>query len=182
MPPDRYRTIVVDPPWPQPRPGGPWKTGFGGNPGALPYRSMPLSEIEGLPIEDLSELDAHLYVWTTNSFIERTYGLVRSWGFKPSATLVWAKTPRGLGPGGTFAVTTEFVVFATRGALAPLQRGHTTWWNWKRGVHSAKPDAFLDEVERVSPGPYVELFARRARFGWDYWGDQSLGTAEMPDA
>lgn len=35
-------------------------------------------------------------------------------------------------------------------------------------------------VERVSPGPYLELFARRARFGWDYWGDQSLGTAEMP--
>lgn len=37
-------------------------------------------------------------------------------------------------------------------------------------------------VERVSPGPYVELFARRARFGWDYWGDQSLGTATMPES
>jgi hypothetical protein len=46
-------------------------------------------------------------------------------------------------------------------------------------VHSAKPDAALDLIEQVSPGPYVELFARRARFGWDYWGDQSLGTATM---
>jgi N6-adenosine-specific RNA methylase IME4 len=45
--------------------------------------------------------------------------------------------------------------------------------------HSAKPEAFLDLVSRSAPGPYVEMFARRARFGWDYWGDQSLGTAEM---
>jgi N6-adenosine-specific RNA methylase IME4 len=46
-------------------------------------------------------------------------------------------------------------------------------------AHSRKPDAWLDLIERVSPGPYVELFARRARFGWDYWGDESLGTAEL---
>jgi N6-adenosine-specific RNA methylase IME4 len=49
----------------------------------------------------------------------------------------------------------------------------------KAGSHSSKPEVFLDLVERVAPGPYLEMFARRARFGWDYWGDQSLGTAEM---
>jgi N6-adenosine-specific RNA methylase IME4 len=59
------------------------------------------------------------------------------------------------------------------------ERCPTRWFEWPRAEHSAKPDAFLDLVEQVSPGPYVELFARRARFGWDYWGDQSLGTAEM---
>jgi hypothetical protein len=45
--------------------------------------------------------------------------------------------------------------------------------------HSAKPECFLDHIEASCPGPYLELFARRARFGWDYWGDESLGTAEM---
>lgn len=55
----------------------------------------------------------------------------------------------------------------------------TRWWSWPRGKHSAKPDAFLDIVEQVSPGPYVELFARRDRLGWDTWGNESLGTAEM---
>ena len=55
----------------------------------------------------------------------------------------------------------------------------TRWFQWPRGPHSAKPEAFLDLVEQVSAGPYVELFARRARFGWDYWGDESLGTAEL---
>jgi len=49
-------------------------------------------------------------------------------------------------------------------------RVNTTWWEWKRGRHSAKPPAFLDVVEAASPGPYVELFARAPRLGWDAWG------------
>jgi N6-adenosine-specific RNA methylase IME4 len=58
----------------------------------------------------------------------------------------------------------------------------TRWFQWPRSVHSAKPEAFLDLVEQVSPGPYAELFARRDRLGWDTWGDESLGTAELPPA
>jgi N6-adenosine-specific RNA methylase IME4 len=55
-----------------------------------------------------------------------------------------------------------------------------THFLWPRLPHSVKPDAFYDLVESVSPGPYVELFARRARLGdWSYWGNESLGTAEM---
>jgi N6-adenosine-specific RNA methylase IME4 len=46
-------------------------------------------------------------------------------------------------------------------------------------IHSAKPDGALDLVEQASPGPYLEMFARRARFGWDYWGDESLETATV---
>jgi N6-adenosine-specific RNA methylase IME4 len=48
-----------------------------------------------------------------------------------------------------------------------------------RLAHSQKPEAFLDLIERVSPGPYVELFARRDRLGWDTWGNEALGTAEL---
>jgi N6-adenosine-specific RNA methylase IME4 len=57
-----------------------------------------------------------------------------------------------------------------------------TWYTAPRREHSAKPDLFIDLIERMSPGPYVELFARRARFGWDTWGDQSLGTAALSEA
>lgn len=53
------------------------------------------------------------------------------------------------------------------------------WWQWPRGAHSAKPEAFLDLVEQVSPAPRLELFARRARFGWDYAGNESLGTVKL---
>lgn len=62
-----------------------------------------------------------------------------------------------------------------------VNRCDTRWWEWPRGKHSEKPEAFLDLVEQVSPAPRVELFARRDRLGWDTWGDESLGTAEMPE-
>jgi N6-adenosine-specific RNA methylase IME4 len=65
------------------------------------------------------------------------------------------------------------------GARTNRERTESAWFEWPKQAHSQKPEAFLDLVERVSPGPYLEMFARRARFGWDYWGDQSLGTAEL---
>jgi N6-adenosine-specific RNA methylase IME4 len=62
-----------------------------------------------------------------------------------------------------------------RPAIAPPPKGEIprvdrNWWQWKRGPHSAKPPAFLDLVEQVSPAPRVELFARAQRLGWDSWG------------
>lgn len=191
----RYRTIVADPPW-QHAAGGPRTASAKWNPKAVghrphaPYETLAVPDIAALPVGAMAEGDAHLYLWTTNAFVRDAYTVAEAWGFTPSTLLTWCKAPRGLGPGGAFAVTTEFVLFARRGSLAPLRRMDSTWWQWKRpyapagassaGLHSAKPEAFLDHVEQVSPGPYVELFARRARFGWDYWGDQSLSTAEMP--
>lgn len=212
MPLDRqldylYRTIVVDPPWPMPETGkttrgetdskgvytakggrqvdGTWWGKHRGGSVKLPYSTMTLEEIGALPIGDLAEPDAHLYVWTTNRFLEETYDLTRGWGFRPAQLLTWCKPPMGVGFGGAFTVTTEFVLFARRGTLAHARRQDSSWWKWSRVYenghikHSAKPDAFLDLVEQVSPEPRLEMFARRARFGWDYWGDESLGTAEV---
>jgi N6-adenosine-specific RNA methylase IME4 len=58
-------------------------------------------------------------------------------------------------------------------------RNDTSWFTWPRGPHSVKPDAFLDLVEQVSPGPYLELFARRQRLGWDTWGDEALNHVNL---
>lgn len=170
-----YRTIVVDPPWRVHQPPI-WTTGK--NRG-LPYATLTLDEIRGLPVPDAADTDCHLYVWTINRYVEATYGLVRHWGFAPSTLLVWCKNPIGLGVGGAYALTAEYVLFARKGRGAFEQREPTCWWNWQRGGHSAKPEAFLDIVERVSPAPRLEMFARRARFGWDYWGDESLETVEL---
>lgn len=62
---------------------------------------------------------------------------------------------------------------------SPLNRAPGRWFQWKRGAHSAKPEAFIDMVEQVSPPPYVELFARRHRLGWDVWGNESANTATL---
>jgi N6-adenosine-specific RNA methylase IME4 len=140
---------------------------------------MSLPRIRALPVEAMADEDAHLYIWTINRYVERTYDLARAWGFKPSTLLTWCKPRKGLGVGGAYALNTEHILFARRGCDCVQRREGATWFQWPRGEHSDKPDGFLDVVEQVSPGPYLELFARRARFGWDYAGDGSLGTVEL---
>ena len=173
----RYRTVVVDPPWQVHQPPE-WNYGSpGGKPNRpVPYPTMSLEQIETLPVDELAEADAHLYVWTINRYVEATYRIVRAWGFTPSTLLTWCKTRKGLGVGGAYALTTEQILFARRGTGAFLRRWDTSWFEWPRGEHSAKPEAFLDIVEQVSPAPRAELFARRARFGWSYpIGNEALG-------
>jgi N6-adenosine-specific RNA methylase IME4 len=172
----KYSTIVADPPW-DVKAGPPWASNGVSQP--LVYPTMSVQEIAALPVKEWADTNAHLYIWTINKYIVETYEIARAWGFKPSTLLTWCKTPNGIGLGGAYSLTTEHILFCRRGTLPALQRIDTTWWQWPRGRHSAKPEAFLDLVETVSPGPYLEMFARRARFGWDYWGDESLGTAEV---
>lgn len=172
-----YSTIVADPPWAYDE-GWP---GFGTTARVpeharrpLPYSALSVEAISLLPVADLAAEDAHLYLWTTNRYLRSAFDVVQGWGFRPSQVLVWCKPPMGVGPGGSFSNTTEFVLFGRRGSLAHKERHPTSWWEWSRDMHrsahSSKPPAFLDVVESVSPGPYVELFCRTPRFGWDSWG------------
>jgi N6-adenosine-specific RNA methylase IME4 len=188
----RYRTIVADPPWrygsfnsfsstsakdTRPRLGsGKLTDGVR----ALAYETMTTEQIAALPVAAVADDEAHLYLWTTQRYLWDAPAVAQAWGFKPSM---------GKGTGFAFTPSTEFVLFAQRGGLKPLERHDSTWFEAGRPhgrgrghgiIHSAKPDAFYDLVERVSPGPYLEMFARRARLGdWHYWGDESLGTAEV---
>jgi N6-adenosine-specific RNA methylase IME4 len=181
----KYRTIVADPPW--------HYAGFGvgrvpagvvndGRKTPLPYRTMSVDEICDLPVRELAEDDAHLYLWTTNRYLPDAFRVVAEWGFRYSTPLIWCKAPIGSFLGGAFTPSAEFVLFCRRGKLAHQNRAAQQWFSWPRqgqGKHSQKPDAFLDLVERVSPGPYLEMFARRNRLGWDTFGNESLGHVEL---
>lgn len=198
-----YAAIVADPPWDQGATGVRFGVGLPATSSrgkgslwepipaetiALPYESMTLDAIKALPVRDLAAKDAHLYLWTTQRFLRDSFDVADAWGFEITTTLVWCKAPRGLHTGGAFRSTVEFCHFARRGSLKTKTNIDRRWFTWPRVQgpsvgrgeqrqfgHSAKPEAFIDMVEQVSPGPYAELFARRARFGWDYpLGDQSL--------
>lgn len=152
----------------------------------MAYPSLSVEQIAALPVGELADLGGcHLYLWTTNRYLRNAFDILAGWGFRYGQTLVWAKTPMGLGPGGTFANNAEFILFGRRGSLKHMRRMDSVWFNWPRigrmgtGDHSRKPEHFLDMVEQVSPGPYVELFARRHRMGWDVWGDESANTAAL---
>jgi N6-adenosine-specific RNA methylase IME4 len=194
----RYSTIVIDPPWPHPDSGtrtlGPKKEAvfWGGNTvgkaSVVPYRRMSVEEITALPVGDLAAQDAHLYLWTTNRFMRDAYAVAEAWGFKFSTILTWCKAPMGIGMGGAFTITNEYVLFCRRGSLKALSRFDRTWWNWKRPYkqngapsHSQKPEGFLDVVEQVSPEPRLEMFARRNRLGWDTWGDEAMNHIDLKE-
>lgn len=170
LPEGKYRTIVADPPWEVTAGAHEW--GGSAASQALEYPTLTVPEIKALEIETCTADDAHLYLWTINAYVEDAYDVARAWGFKPSTLLVWCKPRHGLGLGGAYVLTTEYVLFARRGSLAEQQRVDTSWWEWPRGRHSEKPDSFYGIVASVSPGPYLELFARKARASWTIWGDE----------
>ncbi|MFY9588688.1 MAG: MT-A70 family methyltransferase [Actinomycetota bacterium] len=186
----KYRTIVVDPPWPYKSPGD----HLGSSPEHRPnsydspikgpgsrkrYGAMTLGELEMLSVPDLVESDAHLYLWTTNAFMVEAHALARAWGFRQKTILTWVKVHQdnpakvSMKTGTYFRGATEHVLFCVRGSLRlAVSEALPTAYLWPRLPHSVKPDAFLDLVERASPGPYLEMFARRNRLGWDTWGNE----------
>jgi N6-adenosine-specific RNA methylase IME4 len=198
-----YRTIVADPPWDHSDGMGYSKThGYGRTRrprenGAtltydLPYPTMTVDEVKALPVNELAADDAHLYLWTTNRYLRDVWDVAEAWGFVGSSLQTWCKTPNAAPLGGAFRSNVEFFLFARRGSLPTIGYSNTRWFHWKRRVgppvavgqkrrtmHSAKPEAFLDLVESLSPGPYLELFARRQRLGWDTWGNEALEHVDM---
>lgn len=176
-----YRTIVADPPWKYTK--TPQRTEPGrGAPAEAYYPTLTIPEIAALPIGALADDEAHLYLWVTNPVLLRTpspLDVVHAWGFKPQTVITWVKTGAP-GLGFYFRGMTEHVIFATRGGLGiPAgDRVHNVF-TCARAGHSQKPEAFQDLVERVSPGPYLELFARRQRMGWDVWGNEVDSHVEM---
>lgn len=133
------------------------------------YSTLTLDEIAALPVSDIAARNAHLYLWVTCSGFADGFDVMASWGFTFKTVLTWVKKGH-LGLGAYFRTNTEHVLFGVRGSLptlAPDQRNH---FEAPKIGHSRKPPAFGDIVERSSPGPYVELFCRESRFGWDSWG------------
>lgn len=177
LPEGIFRCIVADPPWRLDTGPDAWGTKGESGHDNLAYEQMSVERIMEMPVKDHAADDAHLYLWTTNRHLEASYAVARAWGFKPSVLLVWAKTPRGVGLGDAYRLTTEFVLYARRGSLKENKIIETTWFNWPRGVHSKKPDEFYELVESMTPAPHaeddrLELFARRERKGWTVWGDE----------
>lgn len=188
--PTAYRCIVADPPWdvkagPN---GGGYATGEKGmrkwnwrpgihTPRDLDYPTMSVAEMCALPVCEIGKDQCHLFLWTINAYIEQAYQVARAWGFKPSTLLTWSKTPMGGGLGGTFGLCSEHILFATRGKVDARARINQNVFNWKRPYvdgkprHSMKPPEFFRMAEKVSHGPYLELFARDRRDGWAAWGN-----------
>ena len=135
------------------------------------YGVLTLDEIAAIPVGDwAADEGAHLYLWTTNQFMVEAHDLMEAWGFKQKTILTWVKSRLGMGT--YFRKNTEHVLFGARPKSPVLRKDCRTAFEGAQGRHSEKPAAFYDMVQTMSPGPYLDVFARKLRFHWDAWGDE----------
>ncbi len=173
----QFRTILADPPWQ-----------FQNSTGKMApehkrlhrYPTLVHQDILDLPVEQLAAEKSHLYLWCPNALIAEGLEVMSAWGFEYKTMLTWYKTrkdggPDGRGVGFYFRNVTEMILFGIRGkdnrTLQP-GRTQTNIIVKPRREHSRKPDEQYPLIEACSPGPFVELFARKAQPGWKAWGNQ----------
>jgi N6-adenosine-specific RNA methylase IME4 len=192
----KFGCIVADPPWQY---KGQVAVGCGGKGGDgfktdgqkyvqvgadNIYPTMPLEDIIALDVKSLALPDSHLYLWTTNAFLAdgSAAKVAVAWGFKPITIITWTKEKKNqegeasMKTGFHFRGATEHIVFCTRGRTPQKGLPRPTSFYHPRLPHSAKPQLFFDLAVEKSPGPYLEMFARTARDGWERWGNEVEST------
>lgn len=173
-----FQTVLADPPW-----------RFINRTGKVApehrrltrYSTMTTQEICDLPVQAHTVEPAHLYLWVPNALLPDGLRVMEAWGFTYKSNIVWHKIRKdggsdGRGVGFYFRNVTELLLFGTRGKNARTEspaRSQVNMMQSRKREHSRKPDEQYDLIERCSPGPYLELFARGKRPNWTVWGNQA---------
>lgn len=177
----KYRTILADPPWEQPLMGS-WQRRKKTRK-SLPYPTMKLEDIKQLPVSEFAEVGCHLWLWTTNAFLQAGFEVMQAWGFTYLAPVHWRKPS---GSGNYFIHQTQTILF---GYFEKCQfnkaRYKPNWFEANAGEHSAKPHKSYELIESISDEPRLELFARQwtpmfpIRRGWEVWGNEVESTESL---
>lgn len=179
----KYRTIYADPPWQ-----------FQNRTGKVApehrrltrYETMQVGEIAQLPVSEAADEKSHLYLWVPNALLPEGLEIMRAWGFAYKTNIIWEKVrkdgmPDGRGVGFYFRNVTEVLLFGVKGDKNRTLDAGRSQVNLIRAMkreHSRKPDEIVELIERCSPAPFLELFARGSRNGWDMWGNQATEAYE----
>jgi N6-adenosine-specific RNA methylase IME4 len=173
---NKFRTVLADPPWRFEN-----RTGRGSpeHKRCFHYPTMSLEAIEALvlSLSRIVEDTAHLYLWTPNALLPDALAVMKCWGFVYKTNVVWVHLTRDgkvdrSGRGFYFRQATELLLFGVRGSRRLNNRSTPNVVMSRRLGHSRKPEEVYDLIESCSPGPYLELFARRTRPGWVSWGNE----------
>ncbi|MCX7384581.1 MAG: MT-A70 family methyltransferase [Alphaproteobacteria bacterium] len=173
-----FRTILADPPWQ-----------FINRTGKMApehrrlnrYSTMKLDDIKALPVKQIADEASHLYLWVPNALLPEGLAVMAEWGFAYKSNIIWHKIrkdggPDGRGVGFYFRNVTEIILFGICGKnnrTLPPGRSTVNFLKSQKREHSRKPDEQYELIEKCSPGPRAELFARGVREGWSTWGNQA---------
>lgn len=179
----KYKTILADPPWQ-----------FQNRTGKVApehkrltrYGTMKLDEIKQLPVSEAADEKCHLYLWVPNALLPEGLDVMKAWGFEYKTNIIWEKVrkdgmPDGRGVGFYFRNVTEILLFGIKGDKNRTLDAGRSQVNLVRAMkreHSRKPDEFIPLIESCSSAPFLELFARGRRSGWDMWGNQATDDYE----
>lgn len=171
----RFKTVVIDPPW-QPK----LNKGFKNSKSkAYPSKFYPVMDVKEIcEIRPPLASQSHLYIWCIAQHVDWAYEVARSWNAEPIILWTWKKPGLGV---GRFRCNTEHILvtrvgsrhgnpFGEGGRYAQATSG--TCFEWDRGRHSEKPDGFYKLVEKLSPAPRLDMYARSPRDGWYVWGNE----------
>ena len=192
----KFGTILADPPWPYDSPKAiVGNGGRGGQDGKAAniiqvdvlshYPTMSIEQLKSMRVESVANDNAHLYLWTTNSFMVEAHEIAKAWGFKPKTVLTWVKMQKdgsnrvSMKTGYWYRSASEHIIFAVRGKQRLQGKAVPTAYCLPRLPHSVKPDFFYELIEEQSPGPYLEIFARREREGWERFGNEVISTVDL---
>ena len=164
----KYRIIYADPPWKY------------GN--AMPeyvtepqdyYLLMNTEDICAMPIKDITEKDAVLFLWSTSPHLPEALEVAKAWGFTYKTTFIWDKIKHNMGHYNS--VRHEILLVCTKGACTPdVKRLFDSVVSEERTEHSKKPNVFREIIETIyTYGNKIELFARESPEGWDVFGNQT---------
>ena len=173
----RYSLIYADPAWS-------YGNTISNGAAVDHYPTMSLLDMKRLPVWELAADNAVLAMWYTGTHNQEAIELAKAWGFTVRSPLTWVKFRLGLGGHYQLRNATEQLLFCTRGRAPLGSRSQPTWFNAPVQEHSRKPAEQFAIIERVSPGPYLELFARRrpdSNQPWAVWGDQVDSDIRIPD-
>ena len=188
----KYGMIVADPPWHFRARTALQMTNWTSRRDAEKhYGVMGVDDIAALPVRQLAAPDAHLLLWITGPLLIQGehLAIMKAWGFKPSSVaFTWVKLKRSIdirqlrlvttqesdlhvGLGLTTRKNAEFCLLGRRGNAKRLSKSVREIILAPVREHSRKPEQFYERARQYAAGPYLELFSRQRRTGWDSWGN-----------
>jgi N6-adenosine-specific RNA methylase IME4 len=174
----KYGVIYADPPWSFRN----WSAKGTGRNAVSHYDCLDSKKLATLPVAELASPDCALFLWAVDPLLHQAMDLIRAWGFEyKTVGFYWVKLNAKAkhdadfftGLGYWTRANPEQCLMATRGK--PLRRAKDVrrLIVENRREHSRKPECVKDRIERLVGGPYLELFARETKQGWDCWGNQA---------
>lgn len=183
LPRGHYGAILADPPWSFEV----WSKDTGnGRSAESHYSTMSMRQIARLPVDELAAKDCVLFMWACWPSIADALKIIDAWGFTyKTCGFDWMKAdntqpnffqddlPAQVGMGYWTRANTEPCLLAVKGKPKRLNADVRMGIIAPRREHSRKPEGVHSRIERLVTGPYLELFARAPRAGWDVWGNQT---------